>query len=61
MTERDASRAPAGTRSAPVQASFARTPAGKPVSSEPELPRGAAGPVAATVTRRVKPGHEAAY
>jgi uncharacterized protein len=31
------------------------------VSSEPELPDGAAGPVTATVTRRVKPGHEAAY
>jgi uncharacterized protein len=31
------------------------------MSSEPELPAGAAGPVTATVTRRVKPGHEAAY
>jgi uncharacterized protein len=31
------------------------------VSSEPELPADAAGPVTATVTRRVKPGHEAAY
>jgi uncharacterized protein len=31
------------------------------VSSEPELPASAAGPVTATVTRRVKPGHEAAY
>jgi antibiotic biosynthesis monooxygenase (ABM) superfamily enzyme len=28
---------------------------------EPELPAGAAGPVTATVTRRVKPGHEDAY
>jgi len=31
------------------------------MSPEPELPAGAAGPVTATVTRRVKPGHEAAY
>jgi len=31
------------------------------VSAEPELPAGPAGPVTATVTRRVKPGHEAAY
>jgi len=31
------------------------------VSLEPEVPAGAAGPVTATVTRRVKPGHEAAY
>jgi|SRR5262250_930281 hypothetical protein len=31
------------------------------VSLEPERPAGAAGPVTATVTRRVKPGHEAAY
>src|SRR5262245_40699222 len=31
------------------------------MSSEPELPSAAAGPVTATVTRRVKPGHEAAY
>ena len=31
------------------------------MSSEPELPAGAAGPVTATVTRRVKPGHEDAY
>jgi uncharacterized protein len=31
------------------------------VSSQPELPAGATGPVTATVTRRVKPGHEAAY
>jgi uncharacterized protein len=28
---------------------------------EPELPTGADGPVTTTVTRRVKPGHEAAY
>jgi antibiotic biosynthesis monooxygenase (ABM) superfamily enzyme len=35
-------------------------PAGVSVSSEAELPTGA-GPVTATVTRRVKPGHEAAY
>jgi len=61
MAERDASRAPAGTRPTPAQASLARAPAGKPVSSEPELPRGAAGAVTATVTRQVKPGHEAAY
>jgi Antibiotic biosynthesis monooxygenase len=33
----------------------------EPVSSEPELPADTAGPVTATVTRRVKPGHEAAY
>jgi antibiotic biosynthesis monooxygenase (ABM) superfamily enzyme len=33
----------------------------KPVSSEPDLPADAAGPVTATVTRQVKPGHEAAY
>jgi len=31
------------------------------MSSEPELPAGAVGPVTATVTRRVKPGHEDAY
>jgi antibiotic biosynthesis monooxygenase (ABM) superfamily enzyme len=31
------------------------------VSSQPELPAGATGPVTATVTRRVRPGHEAAY
>src|SRR5215813_9855392 len=31
------------------------------MSSEHELPAVAAGPVTATVTRRVKPGHEAAY
>ena len=31
------------------------------MSLEPEVPAGAAGPVTATVTRRVKPGHEAAY
>ncbi len=31
------------------------------MSSEPELPTGASGPVTATVTRRVKPGHEEAY
>ena len=31
------------------------------MSPEPELPADAAGPVTATVTRRVKPGHEAAY
>ena len=31
------------------------------MSSEPELPTAPAGPVTATVTRRVKPGHEAAY
>jgi len=31
------------------------------VSSEQELPAAAAGPVTATVTRRIKPGHEAAY
>jgi uncharacterized protein len=31
------------------------------VSPEPELPADAAGPVTATVTRRVKPGHEDAY
>ena len=31
------------------------------MSAEPELPAGPAGPVTATVTRRVKPGHEAAY
>src|SRR5215467_2361888 len=31
------------------------------MSSEPGLPEGAAGQVTATVTRRVKPGHEAAY
>jgi antibiotic biosynthesis monooxygenase (ABM) superfamily enzyme len=36
-------------------------PGWRPVSSEPELPAGAAGPVTATVTRRVKPGHEDAY
>jgi antibiotic biosynthesis monooxygenase (ABM) superfamily enzyme len=32
-----------------------------PVSSQPEPPAGAAGPVTATVTRRVKAGHEEAY
>jgi len=31
------------------------------VTPEPEPPAGVAGPVTATVTRRVKPGHEAAY
>jgi uncharacterized protein len=31
------------------------------MSSDPALPAGAAGPVTATVTRRVKPGHEDAY
>jgi len=31
------------------------------MSPEPELPAGAVGPVTATVTRRVKPGHEDAY
>jgi uncharacterized protein len=31
------------------------------MSPDPELPAGAAGPVTATVTRRVKPGHEDAY
>jgi uncharacterized protein len=31
------------------------------MSSETELSASAAGPVTATVTRRVKPGHEAAY
>ena len=31
------------------------------MSSEPERPAGTAGPVTATVTRRVKPGHEVAY
>ena len=31
------------------------------MSPEPELPADAAGPVTATVTRRVKPGHEDAY
>jgi antibiotic biosynthesis monooxygenase (ABM) superfamily enzyme len=31
------------------------------VSSEHELPAAAAGPVTATVTRRVKPGHEAPH
>lgn len=31
------------------------------MSSEPELWEGAAGPITATVSRRVKPGHEVAY
>jgi len=31
------------------------------VSMEPELAAGAEGPVTTTVTRRIKPGHEAAY
>ena len=31
------------------------------MSVEPELPAGADGPVTTTVTRRIKPGHEAAY
>jgi uncharacterized protein len=31
------------------------------VSLEPELPADADGPVTTTVTRRIKPGHEAAY
>ena len=31
------------------------------MSAEPELAAGAEGPVTTTVTRRVKPGHEAAY
>jgi len=31
------------------------------MSMEPELPSGADGPVTTTVTRRVQPGHEAAY
>jgi antibiotic biosynthesis monooxygenase (ABM) superfamily enzyme len=31
------------------------------MSSHPELPADAEGPVTTTVTRRVKPGHEAAY
>ncbi len=31
------------------------------MSSGPGLPAGAAGPVTATVTRRVRPGHEVAY
>src|SRR5215468_545507 len=34
---------------------------GNSMSREPELPAGASGPVTATVTRRVKPGHEEAY
>ena len=43
-----------------AQALFATNPAGGPVSPQPEPPAGA-GPVTATVTRRVKPGHQAAY
>ena len=31
------------------------------MSAEPELPADAQGPVTTTVTRRIKPGHEAAY
>jgi uncharacterized protein len=31
------------------------------MSVDPELPGGADGPVTTTVTRRIKPGHEAAY
>jgi antibiotic biosynthesis monooxygenase (ABM) superfamily enzyme len=31
------------------------------VSMAAELPVGAEGPVTTTVTRRIKPGHEAAY
>jgi uncharacterized protein len=31
------------------------------MSVDPELPTGADGPVTTTVTRRIKPGHEAAY
>jgi antibiotic biosynthesis monooxygenase (ABM) superfamily enzyme len=31
------------------------------MNSEPELPTDAQGPVTATVTRRIKPGHEGAY
>ena|SRR5262245_13723478 len=31
------------------------------MSSDPELPAGADGPVTTAVTRRIKPGHEAAY
>jgi hypothetical protein len=31
------------------------------VSMEPEPPTDAQGPVTTTVTRRIKPGHEAAY
>jgi antibiotic biosynthesis monooxygenase (ABM) superfamily enzyme len=31
------------------------------MSSEPELPAARRGPVTATITRRVKPGREAAY
>ena len=40
---------------------MAKNSAGGPVSAKPEPSVGAAGPVTATVTRRVKPGHEAAY
>jgi uncharacterized protein len=39
---------------------FATDPAGDPVSPQPEPPADG-GPVTTTVTRRVKPGHEAAY
>src|SRR5262249_57302812 len=35
--------------------------AGDPMSPELEPPADGAGPVTATVTRRIKPGHEAAY
>jgi antibiotic biosynthesis monooxygenase (ABM) superfamily enzyme len=31
------------------------------MSLDPEVPAGLEGPVTTTVTRRVKPGHEAAY
>ena len=31
------------------------------MSVDPELPTGAHAPVTTTVTRRIKPGHEAAY
>ena len=43
-----------------ARALFATNAAGGPVSPQPEPPAGA-GPVTATVTRRVKPGHQAAY
>ena len=42
-------------------APLAKNAAGGPVTPEPEPPAGVAGPVTATVTRLVKPGHEAAY
>src|SRR5262249_62372510 len=48
-----------GTRTAPAR--LRQGSGGYPMSWETERPAAAAGPVTARVTRRVKPGHEAAY